>query len=76
MDRRRVPGQWVGRMVVLIPLDERGASGYELRGWLRGVHRRRDLIRPGVLFRLAKEAHARTGEVLALGAHRASGTFA
>ncbi len=37
MNRRRVREEWVGRRVVLIPLDERGASGYQLHGWLRSI---------------------------------------
>ncbi len=37
MERRDVPESWIGRRVELIPLDERGWSGRELHGWLRGV---------------------------------------
>jgi hypothetical protein len=37
MDRSRVPDSWIGRQVVLIPLDAQGASGKELYGWLDGV---------------------------------------
>jgi hypothetical protein len=37
MDRRDVQEGWVGRRVRMIPLDERGVSGYELHGWLRGI---------------------------------------
>lgn len=37
MDRSRVSESWVGRQVILIPLNERGESGNELRGWLRGI---------------------------------------
>ena len=37
MDRVYVDKEWIDRKVVLIPLDERGTSGYELQGWLRGI---------------------------------------
>ena len=37
MNRRDVPKEWVGERVMLIPLDEHGASGRELIGWLRGI---------------------------------------
>ena len=37
MDKRDVHKEWVGNRVMLIPLDEHGASGRELIGWLRGI---------------------------------------
>jgi hypothetical protein len=37
MDRKNVPETWIGQKVVLIPLDQDGASMQELYGWLRDV---------------------------------------
>jgi hypothetical protein len=37
VDKRDVHKEWVGNRVMLIPLDEHGASGRELIGWLRGI---------------------------------------
>ena len=37
MDRLHIPKDWIGRRVMLIPLDERGHSLRETQGWLRGI---------------------------------------
>ena len=37
MNKRDVDKEWVGERVMLIPLDEHGASGRELIGWLRDI---------------------------------------
>jgi hypothetical protein len=47
-----VSESWIGRRVILFPLDEQGDSGRALHGWLRGVQDN------GVLF--AKGFHSDT----------------
>ena len=37
MVKRDVHKEWVDKRVMLIPLDEHGASCRELIGWLRGI---------------------------------------